>query len=527
MKLATIVGHVGGQCKGDSEEQQSWQDAPAKSSDIKQATLRHVEDVFSFLEQPDDERRFDEVERQLRALIFTLGRLFLAFFLARREEQSNKRELKPWTRRGFRPCERHRKHLNTFFGRVTFWRTYVRRGRSKGLFPLDRALGLTADGFSLLTMARAARLSVLLSYEQVTAMFLYFLGWSPSKTSVEKAVLGFGEHTTAWFEEAPPPDGDGTVLVIQIDSKGTPTATEQELNKRRGKRQKKERPLSPRHRGRAKRTRRGPKRRRKRGDKSKNARCATIVIMYTLKKARDKDGEPVLLGPINKRVYASYAPKRHAFAIARREADKRGFTVKSGRLTHILTDGDDDLERQVKEFFPEARHTLDIVHALEYFWEAGRLVFKEGSKELATWVKKQERLLYRGRAAQAVLSLTRLNVPQRHRKRLGKIRNYLHKRIGMMNYHELRREDLDVATGVIEGAVRHVIGKRFDSSGMRWIRERAEALLQLRCIEINGDWDTFVSFVAERVEAEYGEENHAGRILRSTPVDLPTYGLVA
>ena len=30
-----------------------------------------------------------------------------------------------------------------------------------------------------------------------------------------------------------------------------------------------------------------------------------------------------------------------------------------------------------------------------------------------------------------------------------------------------------------------------DCSGMRWIPERAEALLRLRCIELNGDWDRF------------------------------------
>ena len=47
-------------------------------------------------------------------------------------------------------------------------------------------------------------------------------------------VLGFGRHTTEWFEQLPPPKNDGQVLVIQIDSKGTPTATEEELNKRRG-----------------------------------------------------------------------------------------------------------------------------------------------------------------------------------------------------------------------------------------------------------------------------------------------------
>jgi len=43
---------------------------------------------------------------------------------------------------------------------------------------------------------------------------------------------------------------------------------------------------------------------------------ATIVVMYTLK--RNEDG--TLEGPINKKVYASYAPKRHAVARARRYA---------------------------------------------------------------------------------------------------------------------------------------------------------------------------------------------------------------
>jgi hypothetical protein len=67
----------------------------------------------------------------------------------------------------------------------------------------------------------------------------------------------------------------------------------------------------------------------------------TVAVMYTLK--RNEDG--LLEGPINKKVYASYAPKRHAVAIARREADKRGFNDKSGKVVQIVTDGDNDLER--------------------------------------------------------------------------------------------------------------------------------------------------------------------------------------
>ncbi len=529
MNLRTIVGHVGGRCKGEAPEQKAWENAPVGSSEIKASIRRSVDDILALLDKPRDRRSFDQVERALRAAIFAVARLCLAFFLARREEESEK-DIRKWLRRGYsRRSDLRRKHLGTTFGRVTFWRTYMAPGKGPGLFPLDRSLELTRDGFSFLLLGACARLSTLLTYEQVTGIFLYFLSSSsPSKTTVENAVLGFGRHAADWFEAAPRPEGDGEILVIQIDSKATPTATDQELEKRRGPRPKDEQAPSARHRGRKKRQRRGSKKRRKKGDKSKNGKCATIVVMYTLKKDFDGNGKAVLLGPINKFVYASYAPKRHAFAIARREARKRGFTNKSGKRIHIITDGDEDLERNVKEFFPKARHTLDIFHALEYFWEAGRFVFQEGSDELASWVKKQEKLLYRGKAGLAVLHLNELNVPSRHHKRLGEIRRYLSKRIEMMHYDELRKKDLDVASGAVEGAVRHVIAKRLDSSGMRWIRERAEALLQLRCIEINGDWDAFASFVAERMRRD--DEEHGdgvARVLTDKPAPLPTYGVAA
>jgi hypothetical protein len=74
---------------------------------------------------------------------------------------------------------------------------------------------------------------------------------------------------------------------------------------------------------------------------------ATVVVMYTLRRSGNK-----LLGPINRWIYASFAPKRHVFEIARREANKRGFTEDSGRLIQIVTDGDDDLATYAAECFP-------------------------------------------------------------------------------------------------------------------------------------------------------------------------------
>ena len=73
--------------------------------------------------------------------------------------------------------------------------------------------------------------------------------------------------------------------------------------------------------------------------------------------------------------------------------------------------------------------------------------------------------------------------------------------------------------------MKHVIGKRFDNGGMRWIRERAEALLQLRCIETNGDWATFVDFVEERTLAKSKAEARVIRVLTPQPAPLPTFGM--
>jgi len=52
--------------------------------------------------------------------------------------------------------------------------------------------------------------------------------------------------------------------------------------------------------------------------------------------------------------------------------------------------------------------------------------------------------------------------------------------------------------GVVEGAIKFVLAKRCDHGGMRWIKERVQAVAQLRCIVVNGDWKAFERFVHER-----------------------------
>ncbi len=548
---------------GNWPEQNDWLKTCPTASHVEKRTRKHFDELLKL--SKDRERSFFEFEKLLIPLVLALGRLLLALFLCRRHEglrtvPSETLEGKRYERR--RPQGRW---LGTFFGKVRYWRTYM-YGPSSGYYPLDRQLGLPADGFSTHLTGLLACVATKMSFAAAQVMLRCFLSWSPSTATIEHAVLGLGRHTAAWFEQAPVPEGDGEVFVAQIDGKSPPTATEAELKKRRGKRKPARVPGSPRHRGRKKpkkpkarrraksskrgrkqatdsarhrrrekRRRQEKKKRRKKGDKSKNGRMTTVLVMYTLKKGVDVDGNPVLVGPINRRVYASFAPKRHAFAVARREADRRGFHQGSGKTIQIVTDGDEDLERYGKEFFPGAEHTLDIYHVYEHLWKAGRSLHKEGSKALGVWVDEQKARLFRGhvkallRDLKNALDRIPLTGPgnKGKRKRLKEVITYLEKRVHMMNYKELREHDLEICSGAVEGAVRFVVSQRFDSAGMRWIRERAEALLQLRCIEINGEWDAFMEFVHAAGPGRANAPPQERHLLASEPEPLPTLGVAA
>jgi hypothetical protein len=515
-----------------------FRDAAAVEADLR----REVEGLIEWVGQAArGPKKFLVFEQGLIPRVFALGRLLIALYLARREEvicaelPDRLRVGRWWYRR--RP--RHSRDLGTFFGEVRYPRTYMHlegeaTGAAKGFHPLDRELGLTSDGFSLHLISLAARLATELSFERAFTWLQRFLDWSPATDSIEHAVLGLGVYTHAFFDAMPTLLlGDGDVLVIMIDQKAVPTATDAELRKRRGKRRPNPHPESARHRGRRKRQERGPKQRRRKGDKSKNGRAATLVVMYTLR-ASPTDG--LLLGPINKVVYGSFAGKRYAFAWARRQAEKRGFGPGSNKLVQFVSDGDDDFPVYLKDYFGEyAEHefisTIDLPHVMEYLWDAGLACYKEGSDELAAWARQQKTRLLENRVDHVLADLRTMlaAVPKTgpgtkaKRERLTKAIRYTENNLDRMDYQYLRESDLELASGAVEGAVNHVIGLRMDHGGMRWIRERAEALLQLRCIEINGHWDPFIQSVQDKISAS----PRPLRLLREQPVPLPTLEAVA
>ena len=68
-----------------------------------------------------------------------------------------------------------------------------------------------------------------------------------------------------------------------------------------------------------------------------------------------------------------------------------------------------------------------------------------------------------------------------------------------MKYHEYLEHGYPIATGVIEGACRHLVKDRMERSGMQWSLPGAQAMLHVRAIHKSPQREDFYT---ERIHHE-------------------------
>lgn len=441
-------------------------------------------------------RRIADVEAALWVALLALGKVLIALFLARQAARPRsatyEHDGKAYELVGREPAE-----VGSRFGKVDYTRPVGRRldaPRAARDLPLDREIGLPG-GFTPLVISTVAKLCAHMAFAPARHLHEELFGWTPSSRAVLRMVDAAGAEARPFLDQAPPPEGDGEVLVIQVDGKGAPTISSREYQRRAQPHGSK--PANRRH-GRRRKRQDTPRPRRSPGKKSKNAKMAAVGVLYTLK--RDKDGK--LDGPINKRVYATFTTYRDLFVWVHAEAKKRGY--KTSKFTKVLfiADGAEVIWNLQQEFFPDAEICLDWFHVVEKLWEAGKAVCRgtrKKRKALEAWVAQQKQRLRKGKVVdvlaelKAHLDATPITGPGNKYRRevLTRVYNHLFANQTKLHYARLRREDLDIGSGAVEGAVRHLVGARLDASGMRWGKGRAESVLVLRCILINGMWSDF------------------------------------
>lgn len=496
---------------------------PAPAEELAQQARRRFEQILAVCQQR--ELTFARFEKGLAVLLALLGILLVRLYLARRHERL---DLDPYLAQGsYRRGEPAApRTLKTAYGPLVYARAQlIRRGGGAGFYPLDAALGLTRDQLSPWVLQFVGRLATRMSFATARLLCQAALRWAPATETIEQVVLGLGRQAAPFMEQsAAPPPQEGDVLVIEIDGKCPPTATAAELAKRRGKRGCRGGGCGcQRHRGRAKRKARGPRKRRRKGDHSKNGKEVVLVVTYTLRPGADGQ----LHGPCHKKVWASFAGRQAAALWARAEATRRGFGPGTPRTVQLVMDGAKGLRQKLAPLFPGAIVTLDVCHVVEKLWALGHHFHPEGSEALAAWVEELKALVYAGKAAELVgrLKECQRQVPMHgpgtkgRREALRRLIGYLAPRLEMMRYAEWREKDLVLGSGQVEGAVRHVVGERLDGAGMRWLQGKAEAVLQLRCLELNGDWERFIRWV-QNLNRDRVQKGQRLRILTDQPMKL-------
>lgn len=399
----------------------------------------------------------------------------------------------------------HERALETVFGEVRVERAGYGADGVASLHPLDADLNLPPERYSHEVRRRVAKEAADGSFEKVVAKLSDQTGAEVGKRQAEELVARAAQDFEAFYQErqraAHRDEEPGSILVISVDGKGVamlPEGLREEARRKAENREHKRRQrLSP-------------------GEKTNAKRMATVATVYTIaphvRAAEEviRPPKPKLVSdgskrprPEHKRVWASLEKTPdQVMTQAVREALWRD---PKGQTKHwvVLVDGQ---EHQLKTLHKVFRRygrfaptvVLDFIHVTEYIWKAGMALHGAGNPKLESWVSTHLLSILRGRCGHVAAGIRRSATLQQFdseaREAVDRCANYLLKNKIYLRYHEYLAQGLPIASGVIEGACRHLIQDRLGVSGARWSLAGAEAILRLRALEASGDFDEYWRF---------------------------------
>ncbi len=363
------------------------------------------------------------------------------------------------------------------------------------IIPLDAKLGLPDSEFSYLLQDWDQSLCVQNSYSESRNTIRKILGLDQSVASMEKMSRSMATHVDAFHTNqagAEPADKD-SIVVLTADGKGVPMR--RDLGKD-----------GP-----------APKGRLKRGEKAGKKREACVGAVYTVDRfertvqdvvdevlrKRKQFSRPLLE---DKRLRAELTEiidgkevkgKERIFNWFTEELSVRNPTRSVGVV--CVMDGDPNLWRMAKRVLGKAGIAfvcvLDLYHALEYLWKAAYCFHKEGSDEATAFVTERLTRILEGKVGYVIGGLkqmaTKQGLSEYKKKELAKTLTYFHNNRKYMNYKEYLSQGYPIGSGVVEGACRHLVKDRMELTGMRWRVPGAQAILKLRAVSLNGDWEQF------------------------------------
>jgi hypothetical protein len=146
---------------------------------------------------------------------------------------------------------------------------------------------------------------------------------------------------------------------------------------------------------------------------------------------------------------------------------------------------------------------LDLIHASSYVWKAVQALHPgETVKNQVPIVKGYVGRILCGEVHGVIRGLrwkaTHNGLNGERLKQLEKTCSYFENNASRMSYDAYLQAGYPIASGVIEGACRHVVVDRMEGTGMRWVMGGAQSMLNLRCIHVSGHWNHFMDYHIQR-----------------------------
>ena len=468
----------------------------------------------------DQEKRIDEVEREVFAVLLALGKAALEDTVAAAGDGDIGKTIEMEKQTLKRSAQKRKCHYRSIFGLVQIQR-YVYQIREKTKYlraPLDEKLGLPADEVSYVLEDWLTKLSVNIPFESAATFLQETFGIPTNHATAENRVRKLGEHVESFYEERAPvsQEDEKEILVCLGDAKGVPIRRslerrlEEELGIKPHKRQhKNDYPKS---------TRRSAV-----GDKKVRTQRGTIGACYSIEPHRRRvdqmlqsekekkagvDRDPK---PQNKRLWGEMTwigenevsrGAERVFASLADEVEQRN--PKGDKPVVCVMDGDRSLWKLQEEYLPDAVCIVDLYHVMKRLWKAAHCFHRDNSLEAEAFVNRYLRMLLEGKVDSVRGVFQRfLNQNKYWRKtkktNMREVITYFTTNRERMRYDQYLALGYPIGSGVVEGACGHVIGDRFCCSGMRWEIEGAQPLLDLRVIHLNGEWK---SFIEHRIQTE-------------------------
>jgi hypothetical protein len=441
---------------------------------------------------------------------------------------AQERRVEVVNREGVRMSERRvlPRKLRSLLGPVTWWRFLYQHADNDGLAPGDANLRLCDDGYSMGVRREVARKCAQDAYACAMEDLECSTSVAVALRQAEELTLRASVDVHAFYKQQPPrPVPAQALLVLSFDAAGIimRLSSLRPATRKKAEQQPRDASFPP-------KTKSGSKDHRKRmaqvGAVFNVAPYHRTVedILGELRSLAPDDKEtprPPRPRPVNKRIFASIEKDMEKVV---QEGFRDALTRDPERKCRwiVLVDGNRDQIRCIKRIARRLRVTItiiaDLIHVIEYLWPAAYCFHDAGSEDAKQWVVQRVRALLEGAdpiqvAAGMRRSATRQNLTKR--SAVDKCANYMRQLASYMHYGDALRDGLPIATGVIEGACRHLVRRRLDIGGT-WSTKGAEAVLLLRAVVLSGDFDEYWAFHERQVYRRTHESSYLGDVPRTS-----------